>query len=316
MSDLDDESTFVPITTIDNTTTESEYVTVSFETYTGNGKYIAFRNTTTSTNVWSCNYIDDLTLYVTPCGISPDNLPYTNNFDFYTTSTTAKTGIEPRCWTLAHQDVAMTDEYKPMIYYSADNAHSGDYSLILNKRGIYAMPEYLGNVRDLQLSMYVKQGSHDYRLIVGVMSDLDDETTFVPVSTINNNTTNAQLVTVDFGSYTGNGHYIAFRNTNASPSSSWGCNYIDDITLEVASKQRPSEDVYRHEVSVYPNPTTGMLTIVADNVVNVDVFDFAGRKVASFESTTSIDLTSLAAGIYALRITTDYGTEIRKVIKK
>jgi hypothetical protein len=47
----------------------------------------------------------------------------------------------------------MADEYKPMIYYNATNAHSSNYSLILNKRGIYAMPEFNGNVNTLQLSM-------------------------------------------------------------------------------------------------------------------------------------------------------------------
>ena len=82
----------------------------------------------------------------TSCGITATDLPYTDNFDAYTTSTTAKTGVQPDCWTLEHQDVAMADEYKPMIYYSSANAHSGNYSLILNKRGIYAMPEFDGDV--------------------------------------------------------------------------------------------------------------------------------------------------------------------------
>ena len=48
---------------------------------------------------------------VVPCGITIADLPYTDNFDSYTTSHTAKTGVEPPCWTLAHQDVSMTDEY-------------------------------------------------------------------------------------------------------------------------------------------------------------------------------------------------------------
>ncbi|MBR6440504.1 MAG: C10 family peptidase, partial [Bacteroidales bacterium] len=84
--------------------------------------------------------------------ITTADLPYTDNFDSYTTSTTAKTGVEPTCWTLAHQDVSMTDEYKPMVYYNSANAHSGSYSLLLNKRCIYAMPEFNGDVSSLQLS--------------------------------------------------------------------------------------------------------------------------------------------------------------------
>ena len=49
-----------------------------------------------------------------------------------------------------------------MVYYASSNAHSGSYSLLLNKRGIYAMPEFDGDVSTLQLSMYVKQGQAKY----------------------------------------------------------------------------------------------------------------------------------------------------------
>ena len=168
------------------------------------------------------------------CNIELADLPYIENFDSYTTSTTAKTGVEPDCWTLAHQYVTMTDEYKPMIYYASANAHSGNYSLILNKRGIYAMPEFNGNVNTLQLSMYLKQPQTKYQLQVGVMSNLSNASSFVPVTTINNSSTGIEAVTVDFSSYTGSGHYIAFRNVLASgQTGDYSCNYIDDLVLSL-----------------------------------------------------------------------------------
>ena len=147
------------------------------------------------------------------------DLPYTENFDTYTTSTTPKTGVEPDCWTLAHQYVTMTDANKPTIYYKSAYAHSGSYSLMLNYLGIYAMPRYRGNVCGLQMSFYLRQPLAKYRLQVGVMSDLSDPATFVPVATVNNSTTGVEPVTVDFSGYTGGGHYIAFRNTLASGTS-------------------------------------------------------------------------------------------------
>ena len=117
---------------------------------------------------WFSNIVDNC------CSIGLSDLPYTDNFDHYTTSTTAKTGVQPDCWTLAHQYVTMTNEYKPMIYYGSSTAHSGNYSLILNKRGIYAMPKFNGNVSTLQLSFYLKQSQTKYQLQVGVMSNLND----------------------------------------------------------------------------------------------------------------------------------------------
>ncbi|MBR6440640.1 MAG: hypothetical protein IKS44_01150, partial [Bacteroidales bacterium] len=240
-----DYTTFVPLATIDNSSTNYEHVTVNLSNYTGGSgyRYIAFRNILADGNTgdYSINYIDDLTISLnTPSctAITAADLPYTDNFDSYTTSHTAKTGVQPDCWTLAKQDVTMTDEYKPMVYYNASNAHSGSYSLLLNKRCIYAMPEFSGDISSLQLSMYVKQGVAKYQLQVGVMSNLNDVSTFVPVATINNSSTSASVLsTVSFEGYTGSGKYIAFRNVLPSGvSESFSCNYIDDITLEL----RPS----------------------------------------------------------------------------
>ena len=238
MTDLSDESTFVPVATLNNSSTTSSVLqTVTFDNYTGLGHYIAFRNILASGNTgdYSCNYIDDLTLSLNgqACTLAIGDLPYSDNFDSHTSSTTAKTGVEPPCWILAHQDVSMTDEYKPMIYYASDNAHSGSYSLLLNKRGIYAMPRFEGDINILKLQFYLKQSQAKYQLQVGVMTDLNDASTFVPVATLNNSSTTSSVQqTVTFDSYTGLGHYIAFRNVlSAGNTGDYSCNYIDDLTL-------------------------------------------------------------------------------------
>ena len=329
MTDLADASTFVPVVTFNNTSTTANVLrTVDFSTYSGNGHYIAFRNILASgqTGDYSINYIDDLTLDVRPqqCGIDIADLPYTDNFDSYTTATTAKTGVAPDCWTLAHQDVAMTDEYKPMVYYNAANAHSGSYSLILNKRGIYAMPEYTGDFSSLQLQFYLKQPQAKYRLQVGVMTDLSNASTFVPIATFNNtSTTTSVLRTVNFASYTGNGHYIVFRNTLAAgQTGDYSCNYIDDLTLSMVGAKGAmpvdNHDVLgHHEMIVYPNPTSGMLTVEADEEVErVEVYDFTGRCVATFERQATIDLSRLSTGIYTLRVTLPERIEVRRVVKQ
>ena len=214
-----DGSNFTPVATINNSSTNYEHVTVNFSSYTGTNRYIAFRNILApgQTGDFSINYIDDLVLNYRPAtscpAITPADLPYTENFDSYTTSTAARTGVEPPCWTLAHQYVTMTENDRPMISYNAENAHSRSYSLFLNYRGIYAMPYFEGDVSTLQMQFYLRQRADNYRLQVGVMSDLSDQSTFVPVATFNNSTTTeVSLQTVDFSSYSGTGHYIAFKN--------------------------------------------------------------------------------------------------------
>ena len=330
MTDINNASSFVPVTTVNNGGTSSEHVTVSFARYTGNGRYIAFRNVLASgySGEYSCNYIDDLTLSVR-CAIHNSELPWIEGFENLTTSTTAKTGVEPACWTLVHQDVSMTTEYKPMVYYEASCAHSGNYSLILNKRCLYALPTVIANVNTLQMELYVRQTQTKYQLQVGVLSNISDYSTFVPVATLDNgsNTTTSQRHVVNFSSYTGNGHYIAFRNILAPGNSGdYSCNYIDDITLRQPSAAYMDDDKSgstlldtpsQHRLTLYPNPTSGKLTVEADEeVVRVDVFDYTGRCIASFERQTTVDLSRLATGLYTLRVTLPERIEVRRVVKQ
>ena len=330
MTNLSDASTFVPVTTIDNGSTASEHVTVSFARYTGNGRYIAFRNVLASgySGEYSCNYIDDLNLSVR-CAIHNSELPWIEGFENHTTSTTAKTGVEPACWTLVHQDVSMTTEYKPMVYYESSCAHSGNYSLILNKRCLYALPTVIANVNTLQMELYVRQTQTKYQLQIGVLSNISDYTTFVPIATLDNgsNTTTSQRHVVNFSSYTGNGHYIAFRNILAPGNSGdYSCNYIDDITLRQPSAAYMDDNKSgsthfdtpsQHRLTLYPNPTSDKLTVEADEeVVRVDVFDYTGRCVASFERQTTVNLGRLATGLYTLRVTLPERIEVRRVVKQ
>ena len=60
----EDNGTFVPIATFNNSTTNTEHVTCDFSDYTGSGRRIAFRNINSNSNAYSYNYIDDVSLIV------------------------------------------------------------------------------------------------------------------------------------------------------------------------------------------------------------------------------------------------------------
>ena len=78
---------------------------------------------------------------------------------------------------------------------------------------------------------------------------------------------------------------------------------------------------------VYPNPTTGVLNLVQErievagqahnDVQSVEIFDVYGRKVLEPSLTVlrSYDLTVLSAGIYFVKIHTENGIIMKKVIK-
>ena len=69
-------------------------------------------------------------------------------------------------------------------------------------------------------------------------------------------------------------------------------------------------------ITIYPNPTTGKLTIGADGVLKVEVYDYSGRLVGTYVNTNQLDISKLPTGTYALRISLQKGNTVRRVIKR
>ena len=326
----DQTRTFEPIALVNNSTTDVTYFTCDFSDYTGAGRRIAFRNTLNggANYVYSYNYIDDITLTVNDpssgCDIS--YLPYVEDFEDYTIVTAAATGVEPDCWEMVNAYVDMPDGKQPQIYYKSSYAGNGSYSLRLLNRCVYAMPSLNANINinDLHMSMYVRQPNKCYQLEVGVWESESGE--FVPVHTFNNTTTDVTFVECDFSNYTGNGGRIAFRNSlNSGANYVYSYNYIDGITLDYGTVARSSAsdenvmdnvDRYLENIAVYPNPTTGVLHIDAVDVQKVECYSPMGQLVAVYDNERDLNISSLAQGVYTLRITVPQGVTVRKVVKK
>ena len=80
-----------------------------------------------------------------------------------------------------------------------------------------ATPEINANVKDLQISfetfIYYRYVADQFGITVGVMTDPEDRSTFVPVKTIiNERPFIYEDYTVTFENYTGDGKYIAFMS--------------------------------------------------------------------------------------------------------
>ena len=67
-------------------------------------------------------------------------------------------------------------------------------------------------------------------------------------------------------------------------------------------------------VSVYPNPTAGMLHIEADGLRQVELMDVSGRVLHRGHE-ENIDMGRMGKGVYFVRVTTDSGTAVRRVQK-
>lgn len=158
--------------------------------------------------------------FTTNCSVIA-SLPYMDNFDAYPTNGM----FFPHCWSY----ISTFTDYPPHIAttnYSAPGSMC-TYGDNTNEH-IVITPQF-----DASIPINTLQANFMYRalnaaggIVVGVMSDPTDASTFVPVQTINATTTGTWIATeVSFANYTGNGHYIAFLNNMTSYI------YIDNLII-------------------------------------------------------------------------------------
>ena len=108
--------------------------------------------------------------------------------------------------------------------------------------------------------------------------------------------------------YTESGEYVYEGLTEV------GCDSIIVLQLIITEVGIGTNDSLSG-IILCPNPTTGKLTIAADGISLVEVFDPNGRNVATFHDTNVIDISHLPTGAYSLRITLRNGTSVKRVIK-
>lgn len=94
------------------------------------------------------------------------------------------------------------------------------------------------------------------------------------------------------------------------------------LTLGFDTIVQYCEDVVESEnnlITVYPNPTSGMIRVEAENIQNVSIYNILGEKVFENEvsgDTFEYNLSSQKAGIYIIKVSLGDGTELYERIVK
>lgn len=72
--------------------------------------------------------------------------------------------------------------------------------------------------------------------------------------------------------------------------------------------------------TIYPNPTTGQITILGENLQQAELFNMFGQQVLSVlgrGNELQIDISALLAGVYFVAITNEEGRKcVRKVVRE
>ncbi len=101
-----------------------------------------------------------------------------------------------------------------------------------------------------------------------------------------------------------------------------GCDSVVTLYLTLSTTGIAPVDAHI-SVNVYPNPTTKNVTVEATGLQTVELYDAVSRKLQtantlsqSHTHSLTLDLEGLPAGAYYLRIRTEQGTIIKKVVKR
>ena len=246
----------------------------------------------------------------TECG-TISALPYTENFETFSTGSSNPVF----CWT-RNSTYSASYPYVSTTYAVSGGKSLYFYSASSNYNAI-AMPQLDATIpiNSVEVLFQMRSGHLDNKMIVGVMTNPADISTFVGIDTVAVSTTNTfEWFSVSLASYTGTGTYVAFKNHNVS-TSSYNI-YMDDVMLNLLPTcARP------YDVEAVSTPTdmvqlswtdpTGSMWDVIYGPIGFDPETSTEAILLTGISTTSVDIQGLTAGIlYDFYVRSDCGGDV------
>ncbi|MBR5725378.1 MAG: choice-of-anchor J domain-containing protein, partial [Muribaculaceae bacterium] len=174
-----------------------------------------------------------------PCD-DPISLPFTENFDGYTGSTSPSVNVLPDCWSRINTTTASYYSGYPRVTEFSSYAHSGPNFLYFmsnydsDPQDQYAILPPVDHTANLVLSLYARipAAGRNGTFMVGVMTDPSDASTFTELASYQPTSTTYTYYSIPLGLYTGDGTYIAIKMPAASSEVNYRGVCIDDIAIE------------------------------------------------------------------------------------
>jgi hypothetical protein len=124
---------------------------------------------------------------------------------------------------------------------------------------------------------------------------------------------------IDLGQYQGEQEVMFLFTTN----SNWGNNlYLDNINISTISTVGIKEDNHLESVKIYPNPSTGKLTIEGlgseNRYKDIVVTNIMGQQIMNVlqvnSNSLTLDLSDYVSGAYFISIKTETSSVVKKII--
>lgn len=177
---------------------------------------------------------------------------------------------------------------------------------------------------DVNVSYYIQNfvatstNTGNYELTVGSDQTAASQTTIVGSEVGISNTTYVQK-SFNFTAPSTGTFYFAFHNTSPANAAGTHALLVDNFVVTQTLK---SNEYLSSKLNVYPNPARNVITISNDiNAVisTIEMTDLNGRvvKTKDFNAATGqISVSDLSTGVYMMKIKTDQGFAVKKVVKE
>ena len=126
--------------------------------------------------------------------------------------------------------------------------------------------------------------------------------------------------TISLAQYAGQNILVRIESTNRKGNNV----YIDNLKIFSGYQEPNFIPELENEVSIYPNPTTGMLYVELskriEGITNLEVRDVLGKEIQTIISRTenriSVETSGLNNGLYLLDINTNQGRIVKRFVKQ
>ncbi|MCK9322012.1 MAG: choice-of-anchor J domain-containing protein, partial [Bacteroidales bacterium] len=275
------------------TSYDSIYITgtpsYSFTTLTANTLYDIYLRTDCGAELSEQTVV---TSFRTSCG-EITSLPFTENFDSYTTGTSVYIPCWERINTYSSDRpyINSTNHSAPgSLYFYAT---SGTYNIAITPAFDISIP-----INTLKARFFYRNNNSTDLLEVGVITSTTDASTFVPIDTIIAPTEDTWAeYEVSFDTYTGIGQYIAFRNAYTTANA---YAYVDDLIIDIIPSCARPDSIYATNIT----QTDAEIGIVAG-----DISDFQWKlyyRLAGTSTWTDVDVFTFPYQMTGLSANTEY----------
>ena len=121
---------------------------------------------------------------------------------------------------------------------------------------------------------------------------------------------NYRQMAIDLSAYAGQTVWLAFVHRTSGRYAL----LLDDVAI--TQEYVGINPIDSPNISLYPNPTGGLLNVSADGLISIELLDQTGRTLNLVTEQSTINLEAYPAGTYFARIVTASGTTVKRVVKR